>query len=380
MGSSMMNALFGGLASGTGKLPILGDLTTIGMPDADSAMAEVVDSHYAFINIVNVIFFVPIVILLVYFAWRYRKPPGEKAESDVSHNTPLEITWTVIPMILVVIMFTIGFRAYNEMHAAPADAYTIHVNAQQWSWSFAYPEGFTSDYDPGAFDNPDNPTKRVVVDPTAGLHLPPGVPIRMMMTSSDVLHSFFIPEFRVKMDVVPGKISSLWFEPYVPEGPEAKQYWLLCTEYCGTSHSEMQSTVWVHPTWESFNAWKKKATSYDDSKTWEEWGEILYRRKGCAQCHSIEAAAPGSWTGPTWDGLWGKTAAEHQVHIGGATGPTEGIALTGEPGEEYLLESIRQPNAKIVVGYNAAMPLKKLTDEEILYLIAYIKTLGKEEE
>lgn len=363
------------------ELPLAG-IWTYGMPEGKSNWAPLIDLHYAGINIVNFIFGVPITVLLVYFCWRYHKPKGAKAESDVSHNTPLEITWTVIPLILVIIMFTVGFRGYAEMRTMPSDAFVIQVRAQQWSWDFTYPDGTTSGFGE-KLKNDIGPTgglERLVTDPVAGLHLPPGVPIQMTMTSADVLHAFFIAEFRVKQDIVPGKISTLWFVPEVPPGPEPAMYWLQCAEYCGTSHSEMYSPVYVHPTWESFEAWKVKARTFPETMSWEDRGKALYKRKGCAQCHTIDPNAKGVWVGPTWVGLWGKSAEEHPVHIGpDVNGPIEKIAMQGETGENYIIESIRNPTAKFAVGFGLGMPIKKLTDEEIQYLIAYIKTLGKKE-
>jgi cytochrome c oxidase subunit 2 len=361
------------------ELPLSG-IWTYGMPEAKSNWAPLVDLHYAGINIVNFIFGVPITVLLVYFAWRYHKPKGAKAESDVSHNTPLEITWTIIPLILVIIMFTVGFRGYAEMRTPPADSYRIAVRAQQWSWTFTYPDGTVVDVgEKLANVEKDGKLVREVTDPKAGLHLPPGVPIMLEMTSADVLHAFFVAEFRAKQDIVPGKISKVWFEPAVPAGTEPEMYWLQCAEYCGTGHSEMYAPVYVHPTWESFEAWKVKANLFDEKLSFEDRGKILSKRKGCATCHSVKADAPGMWVGPTWDGLWGKSADEHPVHVGAENGPIEKIAMQGEAGEAYLLESMRNPKAKISAGFTNAMPIKKLTDEEILYLTAYIKSLGKKE-
>ncbi len=355
------------------RLP-LADWTTVGMPEAKSTIAHMVDSHIAFINIVCAFFFIAICIALTYIIIRFKKPAGEKAESDVSHNTPLEVTWTVIPMIIVVIMFCVGFYGYNRMIAAPADSYTINVQAQQWSWAFHYPDGTIASFDPGRYDAEKN--ERLVTDADQGLHLPPGVPIRLKMTSADVLHAFYIPQFRVKQDIVPGKISTLWFEPLVPEGDEPDEYWLMCAEYCGKDHSQMFSRVYVHPTLKSFEDWKIRATSWKDEQSWEQRGEILYRRKGCKQCHSVDGTRI---IGPTWLGLWGKTAAEHPVAIGGKNGPVEGIAVAGDAGEAYIFESIRDPMSKIVVGYDAAMIPQKLSDEEILYLIEFMKSLGTKE-
>lgn len=335
----------------------LADLSSIGMPERKSTIAEMVDSHYAFINWVNVIFFVPMMAVLLYIVYRFTKPAGEKAESDVSHNTPLEITWSVIPLILVCIMFWIGFKGYNEMIAAPADAYTVNVRAQRWSWSFRYPDvGLEIDE----------------------LHVPPGVPVRLSMTSADVLHAFFVPEFRVKQDVVPGKISSVWFEPIRGETDELEEYTILCAEYCGTQHSAMHAKLVVHPTWESFLAWQQEMITIDPNAPWDENGAMLYKRKGCIQCHAVEPNAPGTWVGPSWVGLWGKTADEHKVHIGGKNGPIEGVNVFGEEGQNYLVESMVDPQAKIVAGYGENMVLMNFKDEEILYLIAYIKSLGEE--
>jgi len=361
------------------ELP-LADIWTYGMPEPKSNWAPLVDGHYAFINIVNVIFGVPITILLGWFAWRYHKPKGAKAESDISHNTPLEITWTVIPLIIVIVMFTIGYRGYAMMRTPPSDSFKIAVRATQWSWDFTYPDGTTSGFGEKLSneEGPDGSLERRVTDPVPGLHLPPGVPIELTMTSGDVLHAFFIAEFRAKQDIVPGKLSKVWFEPEVPSGPEPAMYWLQCAEYCGTGHSEMYSPVYVHPTWESFEAWKVKARTFPETMSFEDRGKALYKRKGCAQCHANVENAPGVWIGPPWAGLWGKSAEEHPVHVG-ANGPIEKIAMTGEAGEAYIFESVRNPNAKIVPGFTPAMPIKKLTDEEILYLIAYIKSLGKKE-
>ncbi len=366
--------MFGSFAMKALSSPVLADLTTLGMPEAKSTFADMIDWDYAFINIVNAVFFIPITFLLFYLVWRYKKAPGEKAESDISHHTPLEVTWSVVPMILVVIMFAIGLRGYNRMIAAPTDSYTIQVRAQQWSWDFTYPDGVNISGDSGEFN--EDKTRRVKTDEKTGLHLPPGTPIRFLMTSADVLHAFFIPEFRIKQDIVPGKISSLWVEPIPPEGDQIDEYWMLCTEYCGTSHSEMITTVYVHPTWESFNNWKAKALEFPEELPWEDRGKILYTRKGCKQCHSAEPGAPAG-IGPSWVGLWGSSAEEHLVKDS-KDGEPYGLAVLGDAGRDYLTESIRDPNAAYSVGYrDGAMPMTRISDEEILYLIAYIESLGK---
>jgi cytochrome c oxidase subunit 2 len=357
----------------TAWLP-LADFATPGMPPQRSTVAPMIDSHLAFINIVCYVFGALILAVLVWVIIAFTKPPGEKAESDVSHNTPLEITWSVIPLILVIVMFCIGLVGYNRLIALPADAYPITVRASQWQFEFDYPEGFTVSSDPGAF-NADF-SDRLASDADQGFHLPPNVPIRLTMMSNDVLHAFYIPEFRVKQDIVPGKLSFLWFEPVPPAGPEPDEYWLMCAEYCGTDHSKMYSKVYVHPTQESFDAWKIRATSWKETQTPVDRGKVLYKRKGCAQCHSIDGNAN---TGPTWLGLWGKGADEHFVRRD-PKGTPEGLAVQGAAGEEYLFQSIRTPNALFAVGGNVAQGMSSilLKDEEILWIIEYIKSIGKD--
>ncbi len=337
------------------------------LPPARSTFAQMTDDHFFFVYWVSVFFFVVVVGLMFYFMFRYTKPAGTPAESHVDHNLPLEIVWTGIPCILVVYMFWIGFTGYIELSTPPTDGYGVNVEASRWSWAFRYPEN-------GAEASGANEELNQILASSAGrdeqekqiaalfekegLHLPPGVPINLTLSSTDVLHAFYTPDFRTKLDIVPGRLRKLWFEPTEPG-----VYALYCAEYCGTDHSRMRSRVVVHETQEGFDAWLAKAGSYDLTRPWSELGEKVYKRKGCSSCHTTDGSAK---TGPTWKDLWG---SQREYSEGGTTGS----ALASE---DYVLESIRNPMKKIAAGFKGQMPIKKISDEEILFLIEYMKTLS----
>ncbi len=161
-----------------------------GMPEQASTLAPDIDFIFAVITWICIFFFVLIVALIVIFVVKYHRPPGVQAESNVTHNTPLEVVWTVIPLILVIVIFYVGMKGYINIRSAPLGAYEINVIAQKWNWQFNYRNGAT----------------------TSELIVPVNTPVKMIMRSKDVLHALFIPAFRVKQDVVPGRVTSLWFE------------------------------------------------------------------------------------------------------------------------------------------------------------------------
>lgn len=315
------------------------------LPKSASTNAVGVDITFYYILWVCVFFFVLNVVLLVYFAWKYRRIEGKEPEHSPHHNTPLEIFWTVIPIIIVLIMFYVGFKGYMELRTPPSDAYEIQVSGQKWTWNFTYSQPF-------------------FYVSTNELHVPVGRPVKLVMTSEDVLHSMFIPVFRVKQDVVPGRYTTLWFN-----ASEVGEYNLFCAEYCGTDHSNMIGKVVVHDPAE-FVQWLEKAANYideipdNDIQALAEAGEMLYNRKGCAQCHTIDG---GIDDGPTFKGLFGRTEEF-----------TDGTSLTAD--ENYIRQSILQPLAKVVKGYDPVMPTfqGKLRDKEITAIIEYIKTLKSE--
>ena len=305
------------------------------MPPANSTIANEVDALFYFIFYTSIVFFVLVISLTAYFIIRYRRRGAVERTSGVSHNTKLEILWTIIPTILVIIVFIWGFRTYLRMHVAPADALEIKATGQKWFWTFDYPNGANSVND---------------------LIVPVGQPVKLLMSSQDVIHSFFVPDFRIKMDVLPNRYTITWFEA-INEG----EYDIFCTEYCGKGHSEMLGKVKVMNE-EAYLAWLDKAAAdIPEGMSLEEAGAQLYNSKACVTCHSIDGT-PG--VAPSFLGKFGtieKLADGSEIEVD----------------ENYLRESILNPQAKIVQGYQPVMPTYQgvLKDRQIDALIAYIKSL-----
>ena len=307
---------------------------TFWLPPTSSTFAANVDSLFYFIYWVSVLIFVLVTAISIFFMIRYRRRGKRELTSGVDHNTKLEILWTVIPTILVFVVFIWGFKGFLKMHVVPANAIEIKVTAQKWFWSFDYPEGINSVDD---------------------LVVPVGKPVKLLMSSKDVIHSFFVPAFRVKQDVVPNRYTIAWFE-----ANRIGEYTLFCAEYCGKSHSEMTGTIKV-VSQEEYAKWLEKNTSLGEGLTLEEYGKQLYKTKGCATCHSIDGSAS---TGPTFKNVFG-----HSVSF------TDGSSATVD--ENYLRESILNPMAKVVSGYQPVMPTFQgiLKNRQIDALVAYIKSL-----
>ncbi|NUQ61616.1 MAG: cytochrome c oxidase subunit II [Pirellulales bacterium] len=303
------------------------------LPPPDSSTAGDVDRVFYFILGVASFFFVLIVALMCLFVILYRRRPGVEAPGSASHNNLLEITWTIIPVILVVIMFYMGFTTYLDIRTSPRQAYDIRVVGQKWSWVFSYPNGHVA----------------------PELHVPVDRPVRLTMTSEDVIHSLFIPAFRVKMDLVPGRYTTTWFHPL-----RAGTYDLYCTEYCGTGHSDMLSKVVVHKPGE-FETWLEQAANLLASMTPVEAGAELTRRNGCLTCHSTDGTAK---VGPSFKGIYGQ---RHTFTNG----------TSAEVDDNYIRQSILEPMALIRQGYQPAMPTYKgrLKDQEITAIIEYIESL-----
>jgi cytochrome c oxidase subunit 2 len=332
-----------GLAGGLGNL--LSTLTprflaqqagSFWLPSQASTTAGQVDKVFYFIFWVSVFFFVLIVALMIFFAIRYRRQPGKDPDSSPSHNTALEITWSVIPFILVIIIFIMGFRSFLDMATPPGNAYEILVTGQKWKWFFTYPNGYVDEE----------------------LHVPVDENIRLVLTSEDVIHSLFIPAFRVKMDAVPGRYNKTWFRPTTPG-----QFELLCTEYCGTGHSDMLTWAVVHEPG-GFETWLQQASDLLATLSPPEAGERLYKVRGCKQCHTIDGSAG---IGPTFWESFGKRRPLQ-----------DGSNVLVD--ENYLRESILNPQTKIAAGFEPVMPTYqgKVSDQEITALIAYVKTLTAE--
>lgn len=330
--------------------------------DQASTIAPRIDSLFMFIFWVSTFFFVLIVGLMTYFVIKYRRLPGVAPQRSASHNTPLELAWTFIPIFPMAIMFVWGFRDYMHMHVAPAGAEQIDLRAQRWSWQATY-------------DNGANPTEtaRVADMDVPVIPVPAGRPIKLVMHSTDVIHSFWAPDFRVKMDVMPNRYTTTWFNavPGATQFDENGQplpytdHYMFCTEYCGDQHSQMAAILRVMPAAE-YDAAKAAMADIFEGRTPVEVGAILYNIKGCVACHATDSRRG---TGPGWGGVWGSS---RRVRL------ADGSVTDVVADENYVRESILVPAAKIVDGYPNQMVSYQgqLNDKELDALIAYIRSLG----
>lgn len=305
---------------------------------AASETAKSVDAMFNFIMWTSYIFTALIGVLMVVFCIKYRRKPGVRADQSITHNTPIEIVWSVIPTILVGIMFWGGYTTFLDMRTPPPDAMTVRVGAYQWGWNFTYPNGVES---PQEF------------------HVPANTPVEMLMTSSDVIHSFHLPAFRQKSDVLPNRYTKVWFD-----SGEPATYRVYCSEYCGKLHSDMYAKM-VVDTPEDYEAWLVKAGNWmvNEDGTMKpplEIGELTYNRVGCKACHSIDGRAG---TAPTFAGLWG---LERKF--------TDGTTRVAD--ENYIRQSILEPYSQLVEGYGPQMSnFSNLPEEQIYGIVKYIESL-----
>ena len=304
------------------------------IPKGSSTVASDTDALFSFIFYASAVFFAIVVGLSILFVIRYRRRDGEPAPSQVAHNNLLELVWTVIPTILVFVVFFWGFKDYIRLFVVPYDAMEIKVTGQKWFWSFDYAEGASS-------------VNELVV--------PVGQPVKLLMSSKDVIHSFSVPDFRIKMDVLPNRYTIAWFE-----ATDTGSYDIYCTEFCGKGHSEMLGKVRVLSP-DSCNAWIAANSNLGEGLSLVEFGELLYKKKACVTCHSIDGTKN---TGPTFKGTFG---SQEQLAGGGS--------VTVD--ENYIRESLLNPKAKVVLGYEPVMPTYQniLKDRQVDALIEFIKTL-----
>ena len=309
---------------------------TLFLPPGSSSISGEFDALFNFLVYASIVFLAIVVFGIIFFSIRYRHQRQTAAglTPGIAHNTKLEIIWSVIPAILVFIVFFWGFKVFMKMNIVPKDAMEIKVTGQKWFWTFDYPEGI-------------NTVNELVV--------PVNKPVKLLMSSRDVIHSFFVPDFRVKMDVLPNRYSITWFEATRPG-----EHDLFCTEFCGDGHSEMIGKVRVVSERE-YAAWLEEGSSGGEGMTLEEYGRKLYVSKACNTCHSIENK---NLVGPAFNELYGQTRVF-----------TSGEKLVAD--ENYIRESILEPQAKIVAGFDPVMPTYQglMKDREIDAIIAYLKTL-----
>ncbi len=305
------------------------------LPEAASGFAGKVDNIFWFVTVISLVFFILVSSFLIYFAIRYRRRRENEETPYITGSHILEALWTVIPSILLIVIFAYGFLAFREIRTPPSNTLEINVTGRQWLWQFKYNNGKTT---------------------VNELYVPEGKPIRLIMKSEDVNHGFYVPAFRVKQDLMASMYTQLWFK-----ATKVGTYDLFCTQYCGTGHSAMLGKIIVmapqeYEKWEKGEQ-KEKVAGVSPA----EQGKQLYTQRGCNACHSIDGARI---VGPTWKGLWGKEEVMQ-----------DGQKVTVD--ENYVRESILEPQAKIVNGYPPVMPSFKgvVSDEDISAIIAYMKTL-----
>ncbi|MDZ4725936.1 MAG: cytochrome c oxidase subunit II [Leptospira sp.] len=307
------------------------------MPIQATEIAKEVDLLYAFLIISSLISFVILIGGMTWFLIKFKRNTADQKSAYITHNNFAEFLWSFIPLVIMMVIFYWGMVIFEKLRVPPTDiAAEIHVTGEQWAWTYKYANGkefYSSGNDP--------------------LIVPAGKATKLILTSKDVIHSFFVPAFRAKQDAVPGRYTELWFEPTHPG-----EFIVFCTEYCGTKHSGMMIKIKAIPS-EEYAAWyhaEKKGADTPADK-----GKVIFAQRACASCHSIDGS---KIVGPTMKGLYGN----NRKFADGSTAKAD---------DNYLRESILVSSAKIVEGFPPAMPLfqGQLNDEEIENLIEYIKTI-----
>lgn len=300
-------------------------------PEQASSYSGQVDALFAFLCVLTILFGVVITLLIIYFAVKYRRRHENEVPREVEGSIKLELAWTIIPFFISMGIFVWGSSLYYTMYHAPAEGLEIYVVAKQWMWKFQHLDG-----------------QREINE----LHVPLGRKVKITMTTEDVIHSFYVPAFRIKLDVVPGKYSTVWFEATKPG-----RYHLFCSQYCGTDHSRMIGWIEVMEASE-YQSWLAGGAAEGSLAS---SGEKLFQQLACITCHRSDAQGRG----PVLQGLFGK---EVLLQNGGK--------VTVD--ESYIRESILNPRAKIVAGFQPIMPTfqGQVSEEQLLQLVAYIKSIG----
>ena len=300
-------------------------------PPQASTLAARVDALYFFLLAISAFFSTLIATLVVVFAVRFRRRSAGEMPRPIHGSLILELTWTIIPLLIVVVVFVWSADVFVASRRVPPGAMEVYVVGKRWMWKTQHMTG-----------------QREINE----LHVPTGAPVKLTMTSEDVIHSFFIPAFRLKQDAVPGRYTTAWFEATSPG-----TYHLFCAEYCGTKHSQMiGSVVVMEPA--AFQTWLAGGASGSPA----EEGQKLFQSLACITCHRADSQGRG----PRLEGLFGRT-----VRLSG------GATVVADA--DYIRESILNPTAKVVDGYQPIMPTFQglVTEEQLLQLIAYVRSLGE---
>jgi cytochrome c oxidase subunit 2 len=302
-------------------------------PEQASTFAARVDALYYFLLSVSGFFVLLIFALIFAFAIKYRRRREGEPTPAILGSLPLEVAWIVVPFMLVMIIFAWGASLYFTAFSPPANAVEIYVIGKQWMWKVQHPEG-----------------RREINE----LHVPVGYPVKLTITSQDVIHSFFIPAFRIKMDAVPGRYTSIWFE-----ASQTGTFHLFCAEYCGTAHAGMGGQVVVMKAAE-YEQWLRTGAPEESLVA---AGGRLFQQLGCSGCHSQNSIARA----PLLNGVYGKPVPLQSGQVVVAD-------------ERYIRDSILLPQKDVVAGYAPVMPpfQGRVSEEELLQIIAYIRFLGDE--
>ena len=303
-------------------------------PDQASTFAPHVDALYVYLVTLTAFFTIAISAAIIFFAVKYRRRQAAELPRPIAGSMVLELTWTIIPLMIAMTIFVWGASIFFKAYRAPQQAMEVYVVGKQWMWKFQHQTG-----------------QREINE----LHVPVGARVKLTMTTEDVIHSFYVPAFRIKQDVVPGRYLQTWFEATRPG-----KYYLFCAEYCGTNHSGMTGYVYVMEQ-AAYQQWLSGGSGTESAAS---QGQKLFQQRGCASCHQVEAGGQQG-RGPTLYGIFGK---QQQIEGDGAVTVDEG----------YVRESILNPQAKIAAGFQNIMPTfqGQVSEEQILQLVAYIRSLA----
>ena len=346
------------------------------------------DNLFLLVTWINIVFFLVVVVPMIYWTMKYRRRPGVPAQRTPNHNTALEVTWVVVPLLILVVVFFWGFQGYMKSQVAKANHETINVTGRKWNWEFRYANGATTPVQLFQDDHRKSIEGANLTGERGNIGMPmfivrEGVPVKFLLRSVDVMHSFYIPDMRLKMDLFPNRYTSLTFIPQTSKQTDAQKlvavgritpdsvaginppipgsdHYVFCAEYCGINHSEMGAFLRVV-----------------DQKTYDrvmaDWGDIykgkplvkigeMVHARVCATCHTVDGATN---TGPTWKGSYGT-----QIKLKGG-----GTRLMDE---SYIRDSIDNPGAEIHDGFeNKMTPFKgTLSDLEYQGIMAYFRSLA----